>query len=90
VLQWFKIGIARGVTAAIDCGKTSEIVVPLIRRERLLGVLDVDSPLPCRFDENDELGLEKIAEILVTLIYPEDNTLGRCPKPRKGTRPRDP
>jgi GAF domain-containing protein len=54
---------------ACDAVSSSEIVVPLVRQERLLGVLDVDSPLPCRFDENDERGLEKIAGTLVTLIY---------------------
>jgi GAF domain-containing protein len=55
---------------ACDTVSSSEIVVPLIRQERLLGVLDVDSPSPCRFDEDDERGLEKIAETLVKVIYP--------------------
>jgi GAF domain-containing protein len=54
---------------ACDSVSSSEIVVPLIRQGRLLGVLDVDSPLPRRFDENDKRGLEKIAETLVKLIY---------------------
>ena len=55
---------------ACDIASSSEIVVPLVRQERLLGVLDVDSPSPRRFYENDELGLEKIADTLVRLIYP--------------------
>ena len=42
---------------ACDAVSSSEIVVPLIRQERLLGVLDVDSPSQRRFDENDERGL---------------------------------
>ena len=54
---------------ACDAVSSSEIVVPLVRQERLLGVLDIDSPSPCRFDEDDERGLERIAEILVRLIY---------------------
>jgi GAF domain-containing protein len=53
-----------------DAVSLSEIVVPLIRQERLLGVMDIDSPLSRRFDENDERGLEKIAATLVKLIYP--------------------
>ena len=55
---------------ACDAVSSSEIVVPLIRQERLLGVLDVDSPSQRRFDENDERVLEKIADTLVRLIYP--------------------
>jgi GAF domain-containing protein len=55
---------------ACDAVSSSEIVVPLTRQGRLLGVLDIDSPSSCRFDENDERGLEKIAETLVKLIYP--------------------
>jgi GAF domain-containing protein len=54
---------------ACDAVSSSEIVVPLIRQERLLGVLDIDSPSARRFGEDDERGLEKIAETLVKLIY---------------------
>ncbi len=35
---------------ACDAASRSELVVPLLRGERLLGVLDLDSPLPARFD----------------------------------------
>ena len=40
-------------------------MVPLVDGERLLGVLDVDSPLPGRFDESDREGLEALARLLI-------------------------
>ncbi|WP_328391570.1 GAF domain-containing protein [Nocardia sp. NBC_00416] len=50
---------------ACDGDTRSEIVVPLIRDDTLLGVLDLDSPRPARFDDTDRRGLESIAEIFV-------------------------
>jgi L-methionine (R)-S-oxide reductase len=50
---------------ACDAASRSEIVVPLIRGERLLGVLDIDSPLVARFDEADRRGIERLAAIFV-------------------------
>lgn len=50
---------------ACDAASRSEIVVPLVDGERLLGVLDVDSPLPGRFDEGDREGLEALARLLI-------------------------
>jgi GAF domain-containing protein len=49
---------------ACDSASRSEIVLPLVRDGELLGVLDIDSPRPDRFDEEDEAGLRPIAEIL--------------------------
>jgi GAF domain-containing protein len=50
---------------ACDADSRSEIVVPLVRSGALLGVLDVDSPRPDRFDPDDALGLEAlIAQLL--------------------------
>ncbi len=49
---------------ACDSASNSEIVLPLVRDGELLGVLDLDSPKPGRFDEEDEAGLRAIAEIL--------------------------
>ncbi|HYL04265.1 MAG TPA: GAF domain-containing protein [Steroidobacteraceae bacterium] len=46
---------------ACDAASRSEIVVPLISGERLLGVLDLDSPRTQRFDEADARGLEALA-----------------------------
>jgi L-methionine (R)-S-oxide reductase len=50
---------------ACDAASRSEIVVPLIRAGELLGVLDIDSPLPNRFDAADARGLEEIARVFV-------------------------
>lgn len=46
---------------ACDAASQSEIVVPLIRPDgSLLGVWDVDSPLPNRFDQDDQAGMERL------------------------------
>jgi len=50
---------------ACDAASRSEIVVPLVRESRLIGVLDVDSPEVGRFDQADRVGLERIAEIFL-------------------------
>lgn len=50
---------------ACDSASNSEIVVPLIKEGCLIGVLDIDSPVPSRFDEDDRIGLERIAEVFV-------------------------
>jgi len=50
---------------ACDAASASEIVVPLVRGETLLGVLDLDSPLTARFDDADRAGLERVAALWV-------------------------
>lgn len=50
---------------ACDAASRSEIVVPLLLGDRLLGVLDLDAPLLARFDEADAIGLETVVELLV-------------------------
>ena len=50
---------------ACDADSRSEIVVPLIQRGRLLGVLDVDSPVLARFDDEDREGLRAAADLLL-------------------------
>src|SRR5580692_2515092 len=50
---------------ACDADSRSEIVVPLIRSGVLLGVLDVDSPRPDRFDQDDARGLEALVAQLL-------------------------
>ncbi|MBT2666289.1 GAF domain-containing protein [Bacillus sp. ISL-4] len=49
---------------ACDAASRSEIVIPLMKDGKLLGVLDIDSPITDRFDEMDQQGLEKFADIL--------------------------
>jgi L-methionine (R)-S-oxide reductase len=50
---------------ACDTASNSELVVPLLQGDELLGVLDIDSPQFARFDEQDRSGLEMIAGILL-------------------------
>ena len=53
---------------ACDSESNSEIVVPLIKQDRLIGVLDLDSPLFARFDDEDAKGLNELAQIFVESI----------------------
>ena len=53
---------------ACDSASKSEIVVPLIRDGKLLGVLDIDSPKTARFTEEDEAGVVKLGEILSRVL----------------------
>ena len=50
---------------ACDSASNSEIVVPLLQADRLLGVLDLDSPVLNRFDAEDQAGLERLAAALM-------------------------
>ena len=50
---------------ACDVDSRSEIVLPLVRNGELIGVLDLDSPVKNRFDENDEQLLQEIADIFI-------------------------
>src|SRR5881227_394123 len=54
-----------------DSASNSEIVVPLKKRERLIGVLDLDSPLLSRFDEEDAVGLQRLVRILLASAIAE-------------------
>lgn len=48
-----------------DSASRSELVVPLRKNGVLIGVLDLDSPRPNRFDAEDQAGLEAIAQAFV-------------------------
>jgi L-methionine (R)-S-oxide reductase len=50
---------------ACDSASRSELVVPLVRNRRVTGVLDLDSPSPGRFDEEDRIGCEKLMDVLL-------------------------
>jgi L-methionine (R)-S-oxide reductase len=54
---------------ACDSASNAEIVIPLLRGERLIGVLDVDSPKFSRFDEQDQVGLEEFAAVLIKEVF---------------------
>jgi GAF domain-containing protein len=53
---------------ACDSASNSEIVVPILRGNELIGVLDVDSPKFARFDAQDQAGLEKIVATLLKAL----------------------
>ena len=50
---------------ACDAASRSELVVPLLDAGRLLGVLDLDSPVVGRFDDADRAGCEALAAVVV-------------------------
>lgn len=50
---------------ACDAASGSELVVPLIRNGELVGVFDLESPVPARFDDADQAGLEAIARVVL-------------------------
>ena len=53
---------------ACDSASNSEIVVPLRVRGKIVGVLDIDSPWPGRFTEEDQAGLERAGELLGQML----------------------
>ena len=64
---------------ACDAASRSEVVVPLLTQAArgdagVLGVLDLDSPLPGRFDAADQAGCEAIAAVLVRHLPPHWHT----------------
>jgi L-methionine (R)-S-oxide reductase len=53
---------------ACDADSRSELVVPIIRDGAVLAVIDLDSPLPSRFDADDAAGIELLAALLASRI----------------------
>jgi len=53
---------------ACDSASNSEIVVPIVKNDALIGVLDIDSPEFARFDDNDKTELQKFVQILITAL----------------------
>ncbi|KAI9031659.1 GAF domain-like protein [Phycomyces nitens] len=50
---------------ACDSASNSEIVVPMVKDERLLGVLDIDCEAVEGFDEVDRKGLEQVVKVII-------------------------
>lgn len=50
---------------ACDSASNSELVVPLVKEGRLIGVLDLDSPKLARFSVEDQAGIERLAQIFL-------------------------
>jgi len=53
---------------ACDSASRSELVVPLHDGKQLIGVFDLDSPVPDRFDADDQAGLESIAHCFLASL----------------------
>lgn len=53
---------------ACDAASRSELVVPLVHEGALVGVFDLDSPRVDRFDEQDQQGLEAIAQAFLETL----------------------
>ena len=53
---------------ACDSASMSELVVPLIKDGALVGVFDLDSPVPARFGVEDQAGLEEIARLFLEAL----------------------
>lgn len=53
---------------ACDCISNSEIVIPIIKENTLLGVLDIDSPIFSRFSDEDEKILCHFVDILISSL----------------------
>ena len=53
---------------ACDSASASELVVPIVHAGALLGVLDLDSPLPARFDKEDVAGCVSLIQRLAARL----------------------
>jgi L-methionine (R)-S-oxide reductase len=53
---------------ACDAASRSELVVPVIRDGAVVAVIDLDSPVPARFDREDAAGVEALAAMLAFRI----------------------
>lgn len=61
-LQTQRVADVHSFTGHVVCDpdSRSELVVPLVTHDQLIGVLDIDSPLTGRFDEADQVGVEQL------------------------------
>ena len=53
---------------ACDAASRAELVVPIVSCDRVVAVIDLDSPEPSRFDEEDAAGIEQIARLLMDRV----------------------
>lgn len=53
---------------ACDPDSRSELVVPVLRGGEAIAVIDLDSPLPGRFEDDDQAGIEALAALLADRI----------------------
>lgn len=53
---------------ACDAASRSELVVPVLRDGAVVAVIDLDSPLPARFDADDQAGFEALAALVASRV----------------------
>lgn len=53
---------------ACDAASRSELVVPVLRGGEVIAVIDLDSPIPARFDSGDAAGIEALAKAIAPVI----------------------
>lgn len=53
---------------ACDAASRSELVVPVMRGDAVIAVIDLDSPTPARFDAEDAAGIEALAGLIAARI----------------------
>lgn len=53
---------------ACDAESVSELVIPIIRDAQVVAVLDIDSPEPKRFSEQDQHGFEALVDVIAPLF----------------------
>lgn len=58
---------------ACDAASQSELVVPVIWEGRVLAVIDLDSPILARFDEDDQQGIELLARTIAPTLQAMNN-----------------
>jgi GAF domain-containing protein len=54
---------------ACDSASNSEIVIPIRQNGKVIGVLDIDSPVKNRFSESDKQGLERFVLVLQSCLF---------------------
>jgi GAF domain-containing protein len=54
---------------ACDAASNSEIVVPVRQNGQVIAVLDIDSPLLNRFDEDDQVGIELLVKQFENCLF---------------------
>jgi L-methionine (R)-S-oxide reductase len=59
---------------ACDAASRSELVVPIVHEDQLLGVLDLDSPRAARFDQEDAAGCSELIQKLAARLAPMAET----------------
>jgi GAF domain-containing protein len=52
---------------ACDSASNSEIVVPIVVNDKVIGVLDIDSPKLARFDRDDQMGVEQMVKTFLDM-----------------------